>query len=362
MQSKSPVKVVGTFVLALVALVVLSAGVASAQATAVPTGDRIVTQAAGFTPEQIANMKERISLATTLVDRLEAEARSLGRADTWRQTNLEALLSMPASGLRSLRSIRSVDALDAAITSGTGFTSTPADFGSTTEDLVYKPIAPCRFIDTRNVGGKINGTRGFDINLTGASYGGLAACDPTALFGVNENSFGGIAMNMTIVDPTDAPGFGAIKPTAASPVTSLINWYQSGASVQAANQGIVTMDQTGAAPEFVIQTSGAVHVIIDIFGAFIAPNATPLDCLAPTALQASYVTANNVTTGYLYSLECPATHTITGGACYSSSNPTYMLATGTSSNQLQWFCQVRNLSGVDTTTYVWARCCRVPGR
>jgi hypothetical protein len=79
-------------------------------------------------------------------------------------------------------------------------------------------------------------------------------------------------MNVTIVDPSTSPGFLAIKPTAAAPTTSLINWYEAGPAVQAANQGIVTIDQdVPTAAEFVIVASGPVHVIVDIFGAFIAP-------------------------------------------------------------------------------------------
>lgn len=67
-------------------------------------------------------------------------------------------------------------------------------------DLVYKPISPCRFIDTRSVGGPINGTRSFNLNLTGATYGGQAACNPIALIG-SDILIGGFAANLTTSSP-----------------------------------------------------------------------------------------------------------------------------------------------------------------
>lgn len=77
--------------------------------------------------------------------------------------------------------------------------------GGLSTELVYIPLIPCRFIDTRNVGGPLVGTRGFDLDLTGTSYGGSGTCDPSAAVGNNANNIGGIAINVAIVSPTVAP-------------------------------------------------------------------------------------------------------------------------------------------------------------
>ena len=59
-------------------------------------------------------------------------------------------------------------------------------------------------------------------------------------------------MNVTIVAPAAAPGFLALKPTAAAATSSFLNWYEAGPSVQMANMGVVTIFPDAATvPEFV---------------------------------------------------------------------------------------------------------------
>ncbi len=232
------------------------------------SGGQAPGQLRKITAEQRENVSRRIAIATEMVNQLQPQAKARGRSESWRRATLEALLALPLSSLEQLQGrAHDVDRLSDAIAA----IEAPAT-AATTSDLVYTPIAPCRYIDTRGVGGKIDGVRGYDIALAGSSHGGDAPCNPTVLFGVGQDEFGAIAMNVTIVDPSVAPGFLAIKPTAAAGTTSLVNWYEAGASVQAANQGVITIDQgVATADEFVIQTSAPVHAIVDIFGAFIAP-------------------------------------------------------------------------------------------
>jgi hypothetical protein len=315
-------------------------------------------QGRAISAQQKANLHARMELARAIVDRHQPEAEARGLAIGWRQALLETLLPLSLQSLTNVQGADSMEALSAAVASES---LEPQAFGSTTEDLVYKPIVPCRYIDTRNVGGKISGFRGYDLAFSGATYGGLAACNPTALFGVGQNSFGAIVMNMTIVHPLGAPGFAAIKPTQVAPTTSLINWYQSGPAVQVANQGILTMDQTAAANEFWIQTSDPVDVIIDIFGAFIAPNATPLDCVTTAA------TVQNVAAGGTFGITppaCPAGYAQVAIGCrspsYNSANWAitgfYQPGTGGGS------CWGSNITGSAQNYEAYARCCRIPGR
>lgn len=307
----------------------------------------------GVTAAQIARVQERVARAAAAVDRLAGQAAAEGRSQEWRRTMIESILASPPPVLEAANAARSVAELEQASRSAAALDGTAA-FGSTTEDLVYKPISPCRFIDTRNVGGAINGTRGFDGFVSGATYGGVAGCRPTTLFGVSdENDIGALAVNVTVVSPGDAPGFLAVKPTAASPTTSLLNWYESGANVQVANAGLVTFDQSSAADEFVIQTSGSAQVIVDIFGGFLAPNATALDVFT-TAETVLSVAAGGVANALAPA--CPAGYSYVSTQCESSTwqMPFVYFSGGT--------CSAQNNSASSATLRASRVCARVPGR
>ena len=333
----------------------MASGGPQAAAAQLATG-RSQTARGPVTPAQIARVQERVARAAAVVDRLAGQAAAEGRSQEWRRTMIESILTGPPQVLDAAIAARSVAELEQASTSAAALDGTAA-FGSTTEDLVYKPITPCRYIDTRNVGGAINGTRGFDAFVSGASYGGVAGCALTTLFGVSENDFGALAVNVTVVSPGDAPGFLAVKPTAAAPTTSLLNWYQSGANVQVANAGLVTLDQSSAADEFVIQTSGSAQVIVDIFGAFIAPNATALEIVEKVSAG---VTIAAGSTSTQTTPACDAGYSILGGGCSMSNFDGRVVTTRTLANS--HFCSFRNEGGGTVEGIAYARCGRVPGR
>jgi len=230
-------------------------------------------------------------------------------------------------------------------------------FGGLSTELVYIPLTPCRFIDTRNVGGPLAGTRGFDLDLTGSTYGGSAACDPSASVSNNANNIGAIAINVAIVSPTVAPGFIGARPAGATTTTALVNWYESGAAVQASNAGVVTTDQTGAANEIEFFGS-ATQFIVDVFGVFAAPTATALDCIYGTRAT-SNIPANGVAN--TFAPACPVGYTKVDISCdassFSNSVVSFDLDNGNSP-----YCAFRNTSAVVTTGAAQLRCCRIPGR
>jgi hypothetical protein len=309
----------------------------------------------GITAGQRANVQERIALATAILDRLAPEAESTGLEDGWRQPRLESLLELPLSGLRAVQSSSSLAGLSEAVNTQM---IEPQAIGDPAADLVYTPVTPCRYIDTRFVGGKISGTRGYDLASNGSIYGGSAACAPQTIFGASESQIAAVAMNVTVVDTVAAPGFAAIKPTATSPVSALVNWYQVGASVQVANQGIVTTDQTTASEEFFIQTSSAVHVIVDLFGAFVAPRATALECVS-TAAAVEIVDA-----GANFNISpptCPAGYAVVSVGCraesWNSANWAITSFYGGSP-----MCSGTNITGFALVYEAYGRCCRIPGR
>ncbi len=318
-------------------------------ATARRAGPKKVTE------RQRENVQARIDLAMGIVNRFAAEAKARGLSEGWRQPVLETLLPLSVRALERV-SQQAVSLQSLAASTAEAVAADDSNvFGDENADLVYTPITPCRFIDTRfYVDGAINGIRPFDLDLTGASYGSSGACNPTALLGANGDSVGAIAANLTIVSPVNAPGFLAVKPTGAAAVSSLLNWYESGPNVQVANAGI--FQTADGVSNFVIQTSGSTHVIMDILGAFIEPEATALQ---RTVLE-NTVDIPNGDSGSSSSPPCPAGYALTGGGC----------GTGDIGHQLEnsepfddeWFCYGNNKSGLESTLTAFAICSRVPGR
>ena len=317
-----------------------------------------------ISPAQLSEVRQRMDLARQIVANLAPEAARMGLSEGWQRSTMDILLANSSSKLAQIARIGGYEATIAAATTGKGLVM-PKDsgqtLGQTTQDLTYKPFTPCRFVDTRNVGGKISGTRGYDLSLTGTSYGGSGSCAPTTLAGVGENSFGAIAMNIAIVDTSSgAPGFVNVVPTGAVSTTALVNWSVASPSTQDSNQAIVTMDQGGSLNEFDVVTSGPVHVIIDLFGAFIAPQATVLNCQlsAPTNFAVNTTTRNyNVV-----SPACPTGFQEVAANCNASGDFFNLQQSGSYVNPSNTGCYGRYVGASSATVIVNAVCCQIPGR
>lgn len=304
------------------------------------------------TAAQLENVQARIATAQAILSQLQPSAKAAGAAAGWRQATLESLLLLSLPQLETIHG----QAHDhhSLVRATAAVMEDPTLLGDPSADLVYTPITPCRYIDTRNAGGPITAAapRGFDLALTGASYGGSAACS------AQQNVVAAIAMNVTITEPVGAPGFLAVKPSLAAPVTSFMNWYDAGPHVQLANSGVVTVSQPGAPDEFVIQVSHTTHVIVDFFGVFQAPQrtrllmsdaASPLTPLAPGAF------------GSLTSPDCPMGLNVTGGSCFTSPGvAAYLLTSRKNGNA--WTCEYFNATGVTSQTLAMVHCAAIPGR
>ncbi|MEO5763741.1 MAG: hypothetical protein ABIR52_00375, partial [Casimicrobiaceae bacterium] len=131
-------------------------------ATAAPSiaGMPAASASASLAASQKAEATARHALARSIVDRLAPEARNLGLVAEWKVATLNKLMMHSTAELREIAKAGTyAGILDAA---DRGAVRRKA-LGSTTEDLVYKPVTPCRFVDTRIVGGKISPTRAFDL-------------------------------------------------------------------------------------------------------------------------------------------------------------------------------------------------------
>lgn len=303
------------------------------------------------TAEQLANVERRIALATALVNRAQPDAMAQGLSNGWRQASLESLLALPLRQLEQVdQRAPTADSIASALAAPIG----DPFIGSPYDDLVYRPIAPCRYIDTRNVGGPFVGYRDYDLYVNGAGYGGVASCNVQTLFGVHEEYFGALAMNVAVIGPNAAPGFLAVKPTQAAPTSSLVNWYEVGAQV--ANQAIVVTDHDlNAAADFTILASATTHVIVDIFGAFVLPQGTALQ----QTFRTTQYTLGVGGLGNLSSPGCPPTYSLTGGGCNASHAGVLVVASFRVGNQ--WSCTHQNPTGSPALITIEAICSRIPG-
>jgi len=357
------------------AIVALFAAGLSAQRPAAP-GKRAgqaraaeVQKRKGITEAQKANVRDRVAIATRILDKHQAEAEALGMPDDWRRPLYETLLPLSPDTLLELEGAESLQAMTVAAAA-----IEPMSLGSSTEDLVYTPITPCRYIDTRQVdvrtgtAARVYPNRGYDLARNGAAYGGSAACAPMTIFGLDDSEIPALVMNMTIVYPTTAPGHLTIKPTLSAPTTSWMNWYSAGPNVQLANMGIATLDMAdddSDQNEFWMETRNPVNVVVDISGAFLPPEATAVET---SVSQSTFICP----AGQFCSTDavCPAGWSLTGGGLGLGAFVAGFDIVWNGPGRIDvpgfdaqiWKCQAANASATSQTMYCSAVCTRTPGR
>jgi hypothetical protein len=232
--------------------------------------------------------------------------------------------------------------------------------GSTTNDLVFTAITPCRIVDTRVAGGPIsaNSSRAFlglavnsGANFT--SQGGSATNCNVASVGASA-----IMINVTAVTPSGA-GFATVYKSGESrPLAASVN-YTAGAIVN--NSVVVGVPNPLAITDFVIYTFAQSDYVVDIVGYFSPPQATNLQC-TQTALQSFTIAAG--ASNFFNNPLCPTGYHEVMPYCYSSDAGVNSAGSGTNSNTagLATFCAWHNTTGGSRTVFGGSICCRVPGR
>ena len=145
--------------------------------------------------------------------------------------------------------------------------------GSTTGDLVYTPVVPCRILDTRVVGGPIaaGGTRSFlalaaNAGTNFTSQGGSNTNCNVAAVGASA-----VAINVTAVTPAGG-GYATVYPYGSSaPLAASLN-YRLGTVVN--NTVIVGVPNPLTIRDFTIFTFAQADYVADIVGYFSPPEAT----------------------------------------------------------------------------------------
>ncbi len=232
--------------------------------------------------------------------------------------------------------------------------------GSTTGDLVFTAVTPCRIVDTRVAGGAIaaNSSRAFlglavNSGANFSSQGGSATNCNVAAVGASA-----IAINVTAVTPSGA-GFATVYKSGESrPLAASVN-YTAGAIVN--NSVVVGVPNPLAITDFVIYTFAQADYVVDIVGYFSPPQATNLQC-TQTALQPNTIAAGAST--FFNNPLCPAGYHEVMPYCYSSDAGVNSAGSGTNSNTagLATFCAWHNTNSGSRTVYGGSICCRVPGR
>src|SRR5579883_1041130 len=345
-----------------------AAGAAETQQAGPATGSPTAKSKSKFTAEQRAEIQLRMDLANQIARNVADDARSAGAPENWRATLMSTLLGAHSSILRDIAGSAKTlfDARTQVSESITqrrhSASATPAvssGLGSATDSLVYTPMTPCRFVDTRNVSGPIGTTpRQFDTEALGSVYGGDVNC---LLPGLGEPA---IAANVTLVAPATSAGYLAVRPAGSTNLTSWLNFNQTGPSIAVANQGVITTAQDSSDGHYLFEVfvvGGPANVLVDFFGYFSAATPTALDCFGISKID--YTIPPNTNSSYYAT--CPAGYAATAPFCDNlDSANVFIGGSGITTNSDGpgnfAYCRFVNQSSAYVFVTMGANCCRVP--
>lgn len=225
--------------------------------------------------------------------------------------------------------------------------------GSTSSDLTFTPVQPCRIVDTRIAGGQIaaDGTRDFRaVSASNYTAQGGSATD----CGLSAIAASAIALNVTAVTPA-AGGFATIYSfDSTRPPTASVN-YSAGSVVN--NAIIARIPNPLQSSDFTLYTFAQAHYVIDIVGYFAPPKAAALQCVNTTRSQL-------IEAGGIFNMSlpaCPEGFVITGAGCgtagFNQANLSYVGVAGEFAQ-----CIGTNITAGQIGILGTARCCRIPGR
>ena len=345
-----------------------SAAICMASAGALAAGERSDRMHLGRAPAQATAQPATAAQQAMLVEKLAIADRLMQSAVEGREVTADyrmwLLETMYRAPLSELRAIGTGGGHDAIVRAATKAAKAPQKLGAANTELVYYPITPCRYADTRSVGGPLTTPRAFDLSNDGGTYGGSAACNPKAAVGGNEDTIGALAINVAIVSPTVAPGFIGVRPAGATNTSALVNWYASGPTVQASNAGVVTTNQSPTSADEIEFFGSSTQFIVDVFGVFAAPTATALDCTNGLETSVNVDTTNRDFN--LFAGSCPAGYTMVSNSCQAGpagefeGGKVVLAGQGTYVGGSNCFGYYTGATSATIYNAPW--CCRIPGR
>jgi len=228
----------------------------------------------------------------------------------------------------------------------------PLALGSTTSQLVFTPIPPCRIADTRfRPGGPLFPfvTNTFDLTTDafGKAQGGQTSCP-----GLPSFSFYGWSVNLTATNYSTS-GFLQVWPYLGSiPATSILNF---GPPLPAIANSSTLTGCYGCANDINVRSSVTTDLILDVYGYFEIPTGFTTGVVTFLAGTTTSVAAGNyqrVNGG-----SCPAgTHVIGGAQTNSSSSTNTILTSDHNIDGALWYEYVKNTGTSTATVTVYSTC------
>lgn len=225
-------------------------------------------------------------------------------------------------------------------------TSSFAQLGSLSSDLVFTPITPCRIIDTRNAGGAISSATTRVFKGWAASYasqGGRA----TDCGLPQTTNIAALSVNLVVISPVGDGWIAAWPVATPMPLVSNLNYK---ANDVLANSAVLKINQTTA--DFNLYTTTTTHFVADVTGYYSKPVATALEC-KETTNAAEAIGIGEVAT--VTAPVCETGYTATSTNCQSHYQVWF-------SNFSNGICSAYNNGGTSRTVYASRTCCRIPGR
>ena len=230
-----------------------------------------------------------------------------------------------------------------------------AQLGSSSSDLVFTPITPCRLLDTRSAttpaGTPIaaNSTRSFLVwNQTSFAIQGGAAtnCGLTA-----SSNTAALAINFTVVAPDTGGYITAFPADVTKPGAATLN-YEAG-SVRG-NSAIVKIAQ-GSPTALSVFTTSKTHLVADVVGYYAKPiSSGSLECVDVT--NSGIIPATS--TGTATVAACTLGYTQTALSCDTDSYGMNLTGQRPSART----CYYNNTSAFSATGAAVVTCCKIPGR
>lgn len=310
-----------------------------------------------ISPAQLARAQAKLAHAAQIADRFAQSAAEAGLPDRWRFEMVNALMQKPEAAFAQVETAGNVrDALQSAAAVPQASMPTQAkSLGDIGDDLTYVPLtAPCRISDTRSGGGALAPftARTLNFTISNAAQGG-SGCNPFGGY-VGGGLPGAAAVNITVIGGGAAAAGSYLQayPQGGSTTTS---WLNYGAGQIIANQGVLPLNTSNG--QFVLYSNAQTDAIVDVFGSFVRPQATALDCVS-TAPSAG-VTLNTTTRdGNATAPACAAGYTSV--AIFSNASGDYPSLANIVTNDFAVFYHYYGSTSATFTAA--ARCCRTPGR
>jgi hypothetical protein len=297
--------------------------------------------------------EDRASLSRQLLDRWSGHVEEAHKqpGGQWAQEMAPLLKAVSMDDLRKAAASPNFDAMNNALLGKAGDGDSTDALGAVDTDLVFVAVPPCRLFDTRVAGGAIaaNTVRGFDVTAVGDysfQGGSNTNCGGVGAAG----SFAAAAINFTVVTPTGAGYITAFPFGGTQPLAATVN-YSAGSIV--GNLSVVRLDQTAAANELNVYSFAQTHLVADIVGYYINPEATAIQCVDTADTIVSVLAG---ATANASAPACTAGYTTTATNCEAASwdMPMVYSSGGT--------CSAKNNGGASADLRASRTCCRVPGR